>query len=208
MPSSNFLRGFLLFFLVGSFLAVPKLTYAEASHTGAQKKVNEVTQAVIARLSSAREQLEKDPDYVQTIVAYLILPHVDFARLTAATLGEHWKELSAGEQRCLTIGIREQIVERYARVLLETDYHNVVTDPATEKAEDGAVYVTQTVAAPEPGPFKVKYKLKQVDTDWRIVDLIVAEVSLVASYRKSFAMQISKEGIGDFLRAFPACRER
>ena len=205
----NFFRAHLLpFLVVASFFAAPKFTHADESRAEPQKKVAEVTQAVIARLTSAREQLEKDPDYIQTIVAYLILPHVDFARLTAATLTDHWQGLSAGERRCLTIGIREQIVQRYARVLLETEYHNIVTDPVIEKTEDGTVLVSQTVAAPEPSPLKVKYRLEQVDQDWRIVDLIVTDVSLVASYRMSFATKINKEGIGDFLRTFPACRER
>lgn len=209
MLSFNFSRGLLpLSLVIASLLATASFTHADESQTDPQKKVAEVTQAVIARLTSAHEQLEQDPDYVQTIVAYLILPHVDFARLTAATLSDHWKELSAGERRCLTIGIREQIVERYARVLLETEYHNIVTDPVAENTGDGAVIVTQTVTAPDPGPLKVKYKLEQVEDDWRIVDLIVADVSLVASYQMSFSTQINKEGIGDFLRTFPACRER
>ncbi|MGR8949043.1 MAG: MlaC/ttg2D family ABC transporter substrate-binding protein [Gammaproteobacteria bacterium] len=181
---------------------------AETSLADPRKKVDEITEALIVRLTEAAEQLEKDPEYVQTIVSYLILPHVDFRRLTAATLGDYWQQISEGERRCLTIGVRERIVARYASVLLESAYHDIETDPVTTAASDGTVIVTQTVKAPEPGPVKVKYKLEHIDGDWKIVDLIVADVSLTASYRVSFGEEIDKQGIGDFLRMFPACRER
>ena len=38
--------------------------------------------------------------------------------------------------------------------------------------------------------------------------LAIVDVSLVTSYRLSFAHEIEQEGIGDFLRTFPQCRER
>jgi phospholipid transport system substrate-binding protein len=189
-------------------LVLPNVLWGASMPSEPERKVHEVTLAVSARLAESAQQLEADPDYVKTIVADLILPHFDFPSLAAATLPDHWDQLSAGEQRCVTNGIRERLVERYARVLLEYEYTSIVTDSLGQVHTSDPVYVTQTAMTPHPEPLSIQYKMEFIDKTWKVVDLIVADVSLVKSYRVSFAEDIDAVGIGDFLRTFPECRER
>jgi len=170
--------------------------------------VHEVTLEVTARLADSADLLAADPDHVKTIVADVVLPHFDFPSLAATVLGNYWQELSGGEQRCVTDGIRERLVERYARALLEYEYTSIVTDSLGHVSSTATVYVTQTAMTPHPQPLSIKYKMDFIDGSWKVVDLIVADVSLARSYRISFAEQIEAQGIGDFLRTFQECRER
>lgn len=173
-----------------------------------EQKVHAVTLAVTKRLAESADRLQSDPEYVRQIVVDLVLPHFDFPVLAAAVLSDHWRDLSAGEQRCMTSGIRERLVERYARVLLNYEYTNIVTNALGQVHTNAPVYVTQTAMTPHPQPLSVQYKMEFVDETWKVIDLIVADVSLVKSYRVSFDEEIAAQGIGDFLRTFPACRER
>lgn len=170
--------------------------------------VQELTVAVTARLAEHAERLAAEPDYVTTIVRDLIVPHVDFPALAGAALAGHWGELSAGEQRCFTTGFRRHLVERYARVLIDYDYTRIETDPLAIGLADGPVYVTQTVTTPNPHPMSVRYELTPAGDTWKLTDLILVGISLVDSYRTEYAEAIDAQGIGDFLRTFPECRER
>jgi len=183
-------------------------TSAEPAPTSPEGIVHTVTLAVTKRLAASANQLEADPNSVKAIVVDLVLPHVDFARLAETVLGAYWAELSNGERRCVTDGLRERLVERYARVLLDYEYTSIVTDPLDEAPGDTPVYVTQTALTPNPQPLSIKYKMESVDGEWKVVDLFVADVSLVKSYRNEFSEEISQLGLGDFLRTIPACRER
>jgi len=170
--------------------------------------VHTVTLAVTQRLAASAAELEADPEAVTRIVVDLVLPHVDFPRLTETVLGAYWAELSNGERRCMTDGLRERLVERYARVLLDYEYTSIVTNPLDVIPGDAPVYVTQTALTPNPQPLSIKYKMELIDGEWKVVDLIVADVSLVKSYRAEYSEEIAELGLGDFLRTIPACRER
>lgn len=180
--------------------------FAVANDSEPEKTVHEVTLAVTTKLANSAERLKQESDYVKTIVADLVLPHIDFPTLAAASLSSHWEELSDGERRCVTDGFRERLVERYARFLLDYEYTNIMTERLDTVSR--YVYVAQTATTPHPQPLDIKYKMEFLDGAWKVVDLIIAEVSLVRSYEVSFGEEIEQVGIGDFLRTFPRCRNR
>lgn len=189
-------------------LAYAPLAPAVSTVSDPDRIVDEVTLAVTERLANSAEQLKADPGYVKTIVADLVLPHFDFPTLAAGAMQRYWEELSAGERRCVSNGFRERLVERYARFLLDYEYMSIATHRPTEMSQTTYIYVTQTAMTPHPQPLSIKYKMRFIDGAWKVVDLIVADVSLVKSYKISFAEEITALGIGDFLRTFPECKER
>ena len=193
----------------GLYFAVLAATvFADPTRSAPEMMVQEVTDQVTQRLAHASVELETDPEYVKKIVVDLVLPHFDFPTLAAAILSDYWEQLSIGERRCSTNGIRERLVERYARVLREYEYTSIVTDSLKEVSRVAPIYVTQTVMTPHPQPLAIKYKMELMDSVWKVVDLIVADISLVRSYRLEFSEEIAKLGLGDFLRTIPECRER
>jgi len=199
---------FWVLLITGLLLPFTPLALAVSTVTEPERVVHEVTLAVTQRLANSVDQLAANPAYVKTIVVDLVLPHFDFPTLAAEALQRYWEELSEGEQRCVSNGFRERLVERYARFLLDYEYTSIVTDAIAEMPQKKHIYVTQTAMTPHPQPLPIKYKMEFIDGAWKVVDLVVADVSLVKSYRISFAEEIEKIGIGDFLRTFPECKER
>ncbi|MFT5419053.1 MAG: phospholipid transport system substrate-binding protein, partial [Gammaproteobacteria bacterium] len=189
-------------------LAYMPLVFAESTVSDPDRIVNEVTLAVTERLANSAERLKANPGYVKTIVADLVVPHFDFPSLAAEALQRYWDELSTGERRCASDGFRQRLVEHYAHFLLDYEYTSIVTHRPTDIPQSVYVYVTQTAMSPHPQPLAIKYKMRFINGAWKVFDLIVADVSLVMSYRTSFADEITALGIGDFLRTFPECKER
>ena len=84
----------------------------------ADEIVYETTQEVLNELETNKERLQAEPEYIQTIVRDLIIPHMDFDTMSAITLGSSWKKLSEDEQTCFSVSFKNQLVERYAYILL------------------------------------------------------------------------------------------
>ena len=199
--------------LLGAWLAVAVAAGAlecrgESMTSDPQVLVEQITRSVTERLDEAAARLEADPEYITEIARDLVVPHVDFRQVAASTIPTAWDELSNGEQRCFTRAVRQQLVERYARVLIDYEFSAIRTDPVGLVSTSEPVTVTQTITTPNPQPMSVQYVMRFLGGAWKLVDLIVVDVCLVTSYRLSFACEVERQGLGDFLRTLPQCRER
>jgi len=168
--------------------------------------VRETTAEVIGRIRGDRATLAADPRNVQAMVRELILPHVDFDGMSRLVMAERWRELSAGEQACLTSGLRNRFTERYAGILLL--YDDQAVSYAAAPAPAGQAAIVQTITLAHGPAAVITYRMQGQETGWRVVDLTVDGVSLVENYREQYRYEIGRVGLGDFLRTFPECRER
>jgi len=149
-----------------------------------------------------------EPSSNRRAIIELVAPHFNFERLTRETMGDYWADISGGERRCLTAGLRERLIDRYTEYLLDFHYTSIETQPTPPIARAQSAYVTQRVTTASPEPLLLGFKLDFDGGAWKVTDLSVDGVSLVKSHAASFAEDIEREGIGDFLRSFPPCRER
>lgn len=187
-------------------VALGGLSLAVAAAAGPEQIVRDTTAEVVQRLTTERAAMASNPKRLQGLVDELILPHVDFARMTALVMDERWAELSKGEQACLIKGLRERLVERYAGILMLYDEQAVRYSDGP--MSDDSATVTQTIAVANGAPAVIGYRMQKVDDTWRVVDFTVDAVSLVGGYREQFRYEMGRVGLGDFLRSFPACRDR
>lgn len=172
----------------------------------AEDTVRATTAAVVARLRDERAAITADPARLEQLAAAMILPRVDFTTLAELVLATRWAELSDGERGCFADGLRARLLTRYAGLLRLYDDQAVSYATAADGA--GRSTVTQTIALADSMPLVLGYRMHVVDDAWQVVDLTVDGESLVAGYRDQFRYDIGRLGLGDFLRTFPACRER
>jgi ABC-type transporter MlaC component len=166
--------------------------------------VTDITNKLRARL----EQPITDPARNRDAVVEIVASHFDFPTLTRAVLGEHWSALSDGEKQCMTTGMRERLIKRYAEYIVDFQYRSIETLAPESISTKNPAFVRQHVVTANPQPLELRYKLEYIDDAWRLTDLSVDDVGLVASHKTSFDEIIARDGIGDFLRTFPSCRER
>lgn len=140
------------------------------------------------------------------VLASTLLPALDQERLGGAVLGTYVDAASAGERRCFARAFGERIAERYAGVMAR---YQATRARHELLAGDAARATVRTTVTPRAGsPLVLEHHLAAATDGWRLTDLVVDGVSLVASYREEYAALIARDGLGDFLRGFPACRER
>jgi len=58
---------------------------------------------------------------------------------------------------------------------------------------------TQIIGDKEP-PLNINYKLHSVDTEWKVYDLVVEDISVVNNYRSQFNRVIARSSFAELVR--------
>jgi len=178
---------------------------APAGTRSAEGTVRDTTAAVLEQLNENRARLKSDPDYIETLVRELIVPHFDFALMAQLVMGPWWEKFDLPQRTCFIHGFRNLLVERYAYILLSYDNQNITYDAAEKIGSEGLHLVRQTISREGVKPLPIEYAMEKINGDWMVADLIIDGVSLVRSHRGMFQSRIHTQGRDYFLTTFPEC---
>lgn len=176
-----------------------------AAAISADEIVYETTQEVLDQLELNKERLKSEPEYIQTIVRDLIVPHMDFDTMSAITLGSVWKKLNKDEQNCFSDSFKNLLIERYAYILLSYRDQNIHYESAKPIGRKGYVSIKQILTRPEVKPLTLEYPMRPDGETWKVVDLVVDDISLLKNYRKMFNKEIKDSGFTEFIKAHQDC---
>lgn len=116
---------------------------------------------------------------------------VDMEAMAREALGKHWNEQPPQKRQKFL----RAFVNRFKRVSGDQidSYRTSQTEFLREQKQGDTVLVpTRLVIKGEPT--NVVYVMRKEGNEWRIVDIIIDEVSTVENYRSSFSKIIAKEG--------------
>lgn len=142
----------------------------------------------------------KDPQVLIAAAEQKILPYFDFERMTRLAVGRPWRDATPEQQRALTQGFRALLVNTYSKAISEgvTPADKIEVKPAQGSGQ--AVVVPTVVHRSGKPPVAVNYRVSQNDGKWTVYDVVVEEVSLVQTYRATFAAAITSSGIDGLIR--------
>ena len=167
--------------------------------------VYNTTQEVLQRLEADKAILDSDPNHIKVIVRDLIVPHMDFDTMSALVIGKQWQTLEQEKKTCVSNGFRNLLVERYAYVLLAYRNQDISYQSAIPVGKKNYVSITQTLTRPDVKPLTIEYPMRPDGDSWKVVDLVIDNVSLIRSYRKMFGKKIKHQGIYGFTMSFSEC---
>jgi phospholipid transport system substrate-binding protein len=119
-------------------------------------------------------------------------------------MGRAWRQASPAQQQALTDEFKSLLVRTYSKAL--TEYRNQSIDYKPLKMQPGDTDVKVTTEIRQPGgkPIQLDYSLERQDNRWKVYDIEVGGISLVANYRNSFTAEISKGGIDGLIQSLRA----
>ena len=135
-----------------------------------------------------------DPRRMSALVDAKIMPHVDFARMTAAAVGRAWRQATPEQQERLQDEFKGMLVRTYSGALSQVRDQTITVKPLRAGADDTEV-VVRTLVKGGGEPIPVDYRLAKGTAGWKIFDLNVMGVWVVDTYRGQFAAEISAHGI-------------
>ena len=186
--------------LVAALLPLAQASAQQAPDVLVREVTNEVLE--IVRADEALRAGEKHR--VMELVDAKVLPHFDFRRMTMLAVGRDWRDASAEQQARLTEAFRTLLVRTYSNALTQYRDQTVAFRPAHFAATDKRVQVRTEVHQSGAQPIGIDYMLEKSEAGWKVFDVIVAGVSLVTTYRSSFADEVRSGGVEGLLKSLEA----
>ena len=167
----------------------------------------EAPDALIKRLSTdVLTTIKADPALkggdmakINALVDQVVLPHVNFRRMTSAAVGPKWRQATPAQQERLQTEFKQLLMRTYSGALAQVSDQTVVVKPLRMAAGDTDVLVrTEVRGKGEPVP--LDFRLEKKDGAWKVYNFNVLGVWLVETYRTQFAEELNKSGIDGLIQ--------
>lgn len=179
--------------------------FSAPTHSAAEREPQEVVistvNSVIARVNAERALLEAHPEKIYEVINDLILPNFDFLNMSKWVLGRQWSEATAQQRAVFAEEFKTLLVRTYAKALLGFTNEKVVYLETLTGSKPNIVMVkTEIRSDSNPDSTPVNYTMHISGGDWKVVNVAFEGVSLVETYRKSFASEIRNNGLASLIQ--------
>ena len=182
------------------------LPLARAAEEAPDELIRRLSMEVLSTIKADKDVQSGDVRKVITFVDSMIMPKVNFSRMTASAIGRSWRQATPEQQKRLQDEFKNLLVRTYAGALSQLKDQTINVKPLRSQAGDIEVIVRTEVLG-RGDPIQLDYRMEKTAGGWKIYDLNVLGVWLVETYRTQFAQEISARGI-DGLIATLALRNK
>ncbi len=191
----------IIFKLALALMAALAAPLASAQDVAPDVLLKSVTAEVIAIIRQDADIQAGNPAKVAELVETRILPHFDFVRMTQSAVARNWQLATPEQQQALTEEFRTLLVRTYSAAL--SGYRDQVVEYKPLRAEPGATEVTVRSDMRQPGRerLNIDYDMEKTPAGWKVYDIKIAGVSLVTTYRGTFATRVRDGGIEGLIKS-------
>jgi phospholipid transport system substrate-binding protein len=174
---------------------------AAAQDTAPDALVRSVTEEVISVIKQDQDIQAGNKRKTIALVEQKVLPHFDFARMTALATGVGWRKATPEQQTILVEQFRTLLVRTYSTAL--SAYRNQAIDvkPLRGRAGDAEVVVRSEVKQSGAAPMTIDYSMAKAPAGWKVYDVAIGGISLVTTYRETFANEVQSGGIEGLIKS-------
>jgi phospholipid transport system substrate-binding protein len=180
--------------MLGAFfwLASPALA---ASNDAAMRFVEQIAEKTLAIV-----QTDADAATKQAKLEDVFRPIVDIPFVGKFVLGQHWRTATPAQQKDYLTAYGPFLMKNYIGRLVKYSGQGVeVTKAAADK--DGSIVVTMKIIEPGTNSFFVEYRLRPQGKSFKLIDIVVEGVSLLASQRSEFNSVVNDKGLDYLIEA-------
>ena len=203
----NAKRGWLESFaglLVLASLAALVIGAARAEELAPDALVRTISEDVLAAIRQDKALQAGDARRIAALVEKRVLPHFDFRRTTQIAMGGNWRHATPEQQEELTREFRALLVRTYSGALAGYRDQAIAYRPLRMRPGDTEVTVRTIVRQAGAEPIVIEYDMERAAADWKVYDVRVSGISLVATYRSAFAEEVRNHGIDGLIQALVA----
>ena len=162
--------------------------------------VKNVTTEVVDLIAKDKEIKSGGRAKLVEVIEGKVLPHFNFTAMTALAMGQNWAKASPEQKKLLTEQFRTLLVRTYASALAAYSEQKFDFRPLRAKATDTDVTVSVRVMQPGAQPVPIDYSMEKTGSGWKVYDVNVGGVSLIANYRTEFANTVRASGIDGLIK--------
>lgn len=174
---------------------------AQAGMIAPDELIKATAQDVLEIVRQDKDIQAGNQEKILDLVDAKVLPHFDFVRMTQLAAGRHWRSATNEQKQALVTEFRNLLVRTYTKAF--TVYRDQTIEFKPFKMAPDATEVTVKTAIINPGtqPIPVDYEMRKTADGWKAFDVSIEGISMVISYRGTFASEINKKGIDGLIKA-------
>ncbi len=168
---------------------------------------NQIVQSTIDALFNTirKEKTEKNinelpNDRVKELVGEIVIPSVDFVVMSRWVVGKYWRKMTKEQKKEFTLLFKELLIKTYAGSLSEFVDYKINYFPYKHDVKAKKVSVRMEIERTEGPEIPLSFKLrKNKKNQWKVYDVLIDGISLIANYRTTFSSIIRKKGVSAFI---------
>ena len=162
--------------------------------------VKTVTLEVVDIIQKDKDIQAGDRKKVIALIEAKVLPHFNFQTMTSSAVGRNWDKATPDQKARLMDEFKTLLVRTYSSAL--SAYSNQKFDfrPLRAKPTDTDVTVNVRVMQSGAQPVTIDYDMEKRPGGWKVWDVRVGGISLVANYRTEFDNQVREAGIEGLIK--------
>ena len=166
--------------------------------------VKKVTTEVVELITSDKEIRSGSRARLIPVIEAKVLPHFSFASMTSLAMGQNWNKATPEQKKRLIEEFKTLLVRTYASALAAYSEQRFDFRPLRAKPTDTDVTVNVRVLQPGAQPVTIDYSMEKTGAGWKVYDVMVGGVSLVANYRTEFNNTVRESGVEGLIRNMQA----
>ncbi len=159
------------------------------------RKAQDLTDRVLKRLNSRKSELKAHPDRIPAAVGSIVKPIFNFSAMTSSAMGKHWRKASSSQKKSVIDAFGNLLIRTYGLALLNYTGKPVEYGKPQRSKDNKRVVIPSKVAPSSGRAVSIRYYMHQSGGQWRVYDVKIDGVSLMANYRENFSIEIRKGGI-------------
>ncbi len=171
---------------------------ADVNANGAEQFVKNVTKDGIENIINANiPQKEKDARFEK-----LFNNALDLKFIGQFVLGRYWRTATPAQREAFIDAYRELNIQTWSKRFDEFKGRKFIFQGTTPSNSANQVFVNTEVPMDQGAPAKVVWRVKQTGDSYKIVDIIIENVSLAITARNEYSAYIKKapNGVDDLIK--------
>jgi phospholipid transport system substrate-binding protein len=190
--------------ILAAGLCVASGVLAQAQFEAPDVLVRNVTTEVVELISKDKDIRSGDRAKLIQLIEAKVLPHFNFQSMTALAMGQSWNKATPQQKKQLAEEFKTLLVRTYASALAAFSDQRFEYRPLRAKPTDTDVTVQVRVIQPGAQPVPIDYAMEKTGSGWKVYDVMVGGVSLVANYRTEFNGTVRTSGVDGLLKNLQA----
>ena len=166
--------------------------------------VKTVTLEVVDIIQKDKDIQKGDRRKVIALIEAKVLPHFNFQAMTSSAVGRNWDKANADQRLRLMDEFKTLLVRTYASALASYSNQKFDFRPLRAKPTDTDVTVNVRILQSGTEPVTIDYDMEKRAGGWKVWDVRIGGISLVANYRTEFDNLVRERGVEGLIKALYA----
>ncbi|MDP2241292.1 MAG: ABC transporter substrate-binding protein [Burkholderiales bacterium] len=181
-----------------------KVSIAPALEIAPDVLLSAATLVVTARLKEDLNLQINSPEKIAELVESTILPLFNFRHMTQLAVARNWRLASPEQQDAIVSEFRTLLVRTYSTALANYRDQAIEYRPLRMAPGDTGVTVKSTVKQPGAVRMSIDYDMEKTAAGWKVYDIKIGGISLITTYRSTFARTVSDSGVDGLILSLSA----